>query len=98
MTPMVAYCWASGLIEFGESVPDGAIPVAHGPKADLKYEIQVMARHGKGESSGKLIVPGIPEADDQRAAGDALERFLVRGSKSRTAKKYGVVFPSVGGA
>lgn len=94
MTPLVAYCWASGLIEFGEAVPAGAIKIAHGPKADLKYEVEANARHGRGASEGKLIVPGIPEASDQQAAGDALQAFLNFASKSRTAKKYGVVFTS----
>jgi hypothetical protein len=96
MTPLVAYCWASGLIEFGETVPEGAIKIAHGPKADLKYEIEAAARHGKGASDGKLLVPGIPEAGDQRAAGDALASFIAWGSKRRSAKKYGVVFTSKG--
>jgi uncharacterized paraquat-inducible protein A len=38
MTPQVAWCWASGLIEMGdkEQVPEGGIVVAHGPKAFLK--------------------------------------------------------------
>lgn len=97
MRPMVAYCWNSGLIEFGESVPDGAIKIAHGPKADLKCYVEVLARQGRGYSAGKLLVPGIPEANDQRAAGDALAAFLAWASKSRQAKKYGVVFTSEGG-
>lgn len=93
-SPLVAWCWASGLIEFGEAVPAGAIKIAHGPKAYLKGEIEVRARHGRGESAGKLLVPGIPEASDQQAAGYALQSFLDWGSKSRTAKKNGVVFTS----
>lgn len=98
MTPMFAFCWASGLIEFGESVPTGAILIARGPKVDLKFEIEVMARHGRGNSDGKLLVPGIPEAADQRAAGDALKIFLIRGTKSRSAKKYGISFNVAEGA
>lgn len=97
LRPMVAYCWASGLIEFGESVPDDAIKIAHGPKADLKCCVEVLARQGKGSSAGKLLVPGIPEASDQRAAGDALAAFIDWASKSRLARKNGVVFTSVGG-
>lgn len=94
LSPLVAWCWASGLIEFGEVVPVGAIKIAHGPKAYLKSEIKVRARHGRGESAGKLLVPGIPESNDQLTAGNALQSFIDWGSKSRTAKKHGVVFTS----
>lgn len=77
MTPQVAWCWASGQIEFGDvgTVPDGAIVVASGAKAHLRVVIEATARHGKGASAGKLLVPGIPEAEDQQEAGDALEKW-----------------------
>lgn len=94
LSPRIAYCWASGLIEFGQSVPAGAIKLAHGPASHLKSVVEVMARHGRGESAGQLLVPGIPEAADQQAAGDALEAFIDWAGKGSTAKKYGVVFTS----
>lgn len=95
MAPMVAYCWASGLIEFSESVPHGAIKIAHGPKAFLEVAVKTRARHGRGESEGKFLVPGVPEAPNQRAAGEALKVYLDWASNGRTAKKNGVVFTSV---
>lgn len=62
---ITAYCWASGLIEFTrkENVPDGAIAIASAPAKTLRPIITVLARHGYGESEGKLLVPGIPEAE-----------------------------------
>lgn len=90
LRPMVAFCWASGLIEFGEVVPEGAIKIAHGPKANLKAAVEVLARHGYGASEGKLLVPGIPKATNQRAAGDALAGFLSNATKRR--RRDGVVF------
>lgn len=77
MTPQIAWCWASGLIEIGDELPSGVpIEIARGPKYALKGQLEVYARHGKGESTGKLLIPGIPEADDQREAMQALEQWL----------------------
>ena len=90
--PMIAWCFASGEIELGESCPDGAIKFAHGPKSFLKSVISAVARHGYGANAGKLLVPGIPEAESQRAAGNALKAFVDWAAKGRYAKKYGVVF------
>jgi len=82
LTPMVAWCWASGLIEIGEEMPadnaegGGAILVARGPKFALRSTLQVLAREGKGASAGSLLVPGVPEVDDQQHKADALARWL----------------------
>lgn len=92
LDPMVAYVWASGLIEIGKEIPEGAIKIAHGPQSSLKAQLNTVARHGYGDSAGKLLLPGIPEAPDQEKAGDALEAFIAWAAKSRTAKKWGVVF------
>jgi len=92
MRPMVAYCWASGLIELGETVPEGAIKLAEGPKANLKVVMDGLARHGQGRSDGTLLVPGVPEAADQHAAGDALRQFIEWAKKCKSTRKYGVVF------
>ncbi|HZF99162.1 MAG TPA: host nuclease inhibitor protein [Pseudoxanthomonas sp.] len=73
---MITYCWASGLIEFGRRVPEGAIEVAHGPKVQLQKAIDVVARHGKGASAGALLVPGVPEAETEEEKGDALAAWL----------------------
>lgn len=90
MRPQVAWCWASGLIEIGNAMPangpdgDGPIEIARGPKSDLEGVLNVLARHGKGASAGKLLVPGVPEASDGRAAIDALNIWLAWCAKNRS--------------
>jgi hypothetical protein len=95
MSPMVAWCYASGLIEIGDpdSIPEGALKIAHGPKSFLYGQISVVARHGKGGSGNQLLVPGVPEADSQAEKMDALEVFL-HWCEKRNGKKSskGVVF------
>jgi len=73
-----AYCWASGLIQFGEigTAPKAAIEFARGPEAALKETVAAVAREGQGASEGKLLVPGLPEAPNQHAGIDALESFV----------------------
>lgn len=81
-TPQIAWCWASGLIEIGDAMPPdspdggGAIPIAKGPKYALKTSLGVLARRGQGASRGKLLVPGVPEAETRDAALDALLAWL----------------------
>ncbi len=60
---MKAYCWASGLIQFGHKKPEGAIVFAKGPAKPLREVVEVLARHGQGNSKGQLLVPGVPEAE-----------------------------------
>lgn len=83
---MHAYCFASGEIDFGKKVPDGALPIARGPAKPLREFIETVSRHGykteevngrptKIPGSDVLLVPGIPEADDQDTALDALFAF-----------------------
>lgn len=71
---MRAYCWASGLINFGSNLPKGALPIASGPARILRPIIEAIARHGW--ESGVLLVPGIPEADRDVDKLAALERFI----------------------
>jgi len=93
LSPEIAWCWASGLIEFGEAAPAGSIVIASGAKSWLRTVVGALARQGKGNSAGKLLVPGIPEADGQKAAGDALATWLAWCAKSNGKKgRYGVVF------
>ena len=71
---MHAFCWASGQIEFGRSVPKGAIAIASGPAAAVRKLViptSRMAYDGK-----TLLVPGVPEAADQDEAADALMHHL----------------------
>jgi len=97
MTPQVAWCWASGLIEIGdkEQVPEGGIVVAHGPTSSLKGVLTAVARHGW--ERGQLLVPGVPEAADQREAGQALDKWLAWCGRSNGRRSnYGVVFSPPG--
>lgn len=84
---MFAYCWASGVIEFGAKVPAGAIEIARGKERLLQKEIGATARLAYDNET--LLVPGIPEATDQRAAGDALAVHL-RWLKKRERKGFRV--------
>jgi hypothetical protein len=83
---MIAYCYASGLIEFGNKLPNGALPIAKGPAKKLLDFIEPVARHGystrevdgrptKIPGSDCLLVPGVPEAPDQFTALNALQTF-----------------------
>jgi hypothetical protein len=99
MSPQVAWCWASGLIEIGDNVPEksadgsGAIVIATGPKFAMKAVLSVVARHGQGASEGQLIVPGVPEADSQDQACDALSTWLSWCANGNGRKqRYGVQF------
>lgn len=80
---MRAFCYATGLIEFGRKMPDGALPIASGPAKKLREFIEVKARHGyqthtvngrltKIPGTDCLLVPGVPEAPGQLAAVDSL--------------------------
>ena len=81
-SPYIAYCWASGLIEFGWFVPREAIEIVRGGQAEVKRAMCVAARHGKGAGEGQLLVPGIPEARGQAARAELLHTFLGRCSQT----------------
>lgn len=97
MRPQVAWCWASGLIEIGDKAPEdsadggGAIVIATGPKCELVAILGTLARHGQGASNGKLLVPGVPEADNGEAAVDALGEWLTWCAKRNGKKSSGGV-------
>lgn len=98
ITPTVAWCWASGLIELGEQMPTpdadggGAIEIARGPKAALKARLQGVVRMGRGRSAGEMLVPGVPEAETDMAKADALHAFLKWASKGRIRHAGGIRF------
>lgn len=77
---MHAYCFASGQIGFGPRVPEGALPIAKGPRQALQDLMEGVARHSRTDET--LYVPGVPEADDEEAALDALATFTTWISKS----------------
>ncbi|ECE7084939.1 host nuclease inhibitor protein [Salmonella enterica subsp. enterica] len=73
MKPTItAYCWASGLIEFGNTLPEGALPIVTGNEKNVRDVVEVLARHAY---NGDLLVPGIPETANQNEVREALERF-----------------------
>ncbi len=99
MTPMLAWCWKSGLIEFGEVAPNdeadgsGCIVFASGPDAFLKGRVSVLARHGQGANAGKLLIPGVPEAEGKMAAVDALRAWVAWAAKGNGSRRSnGVTF------
>ncbi|EBI2125149.1 host nuclease inhibitor protein [Salmonella enterica] len=69
---ITAYCWASGLIEFGNTLSEGALPIVTGSEKRVRDVVTVLARHAY---NGDLLVPGIPEAASQDEAREALVRF-----------------------
>lgn len=87
MARTYAYCYASGHIEFGEDIPDGALPFARGRADVLRNFIEPLARHGyqtelvdgrptKIPGTDTLLVPGVPEAPDEFKALDALHAWI----------------------
>ncbi|HEJ9179937.1 TPA: host nuclease inhibitor protein [Serratia marcescens] len=78
----IAYAWASGLIEFGSTLPGGALPILIGQEKEVKKVIEVLARHSR--TNKQLLVPGVPEADDQHSAMDALIDFYNLANKRYT--------------
>lgn len=68
-----AYCWRSGLIEFGDSVPKGALPIGSGDDA-FRANVEAKARHAY--DGKRLLVPGVPEAATSADAVLALRLFI----------------------
>lgn len=71
---LYAHCYRSGEIEFSpvEDLP-GAICFGSGEERKLRKVVGVCARHAyDGET---LLVPGLPEAQNDAVAEAALERF-----------------------
>jgi hypothetical protein len=67
-----AYCWRTGVIEFGSRVPEGARVLDRGGEQSVRRRAEAHARHGY---RGELLVPGVPEADTDIAALEACQRF-----------------------
>lgn len=76
MNKIFAYAWASGLIEFGTTYPAGALPIYSGEETRIREVVATHARHAR--TSESLLVPGIPEAANQREAMEVLIDFSDR--------------------
>ncbi|EJM3830913.1 host nuclease inhibitor protein [Salmonella enterica] len=71
----IAYCWASGLIEFGETLPEGALPIITINSQAERETVEVLARLSY---DNQLLVPGIPEAENMDEYREALVKFCHR--------------------
>lgn len=96
MQPMIAWCWANGVIEVGECLPEdgdnggGVIHFATGPKSSLRQVVGTLARQGY---SGQMLVPGVPEASTPKEAIKALIDWVDWAVKGNGQKhRHGVVF------
>lgn len=67
---MKAYAWRNGRIEFGNKVPEGAICFASGKAKKVRAVVTATAR--QAYDGVTLLVPGVPEAENDDAAMDAL--------------------------
>ncbi|AQU89228.1 hypothetical protein B0W47_16745 (plasmid) [Komagataeibacter nataicola] len=68
---MYAYCYRGGQIEFGEKMPEGALPL--GNDEDSKKLMDAVRTNARLAYDNKtLLVPGIPEAGSDD---DALEAW-----------------------
>lgn len=76
MAHTYAYCFADGVIHFGPTIPDGALPVADGVESDLRRAIQGSARLAYDNRT--WLVPGVPEAAHQFDGVDALVAYRRR--------------------
>ena len=94
----IAWCWASGLVEFGHVLPDDALPIATGPEFNLLKELGAACRHGKGASAGSLLVPGIPEAPNEQEGLRALRAFIQwrahSGNAAKALRRLGITYAS----
>ncbi len=70
---MIAYAWRSGEIGLGRRAPHGTISFAQGPGCKLRRLVE--ARSRRAYDNKTLLVPGVPEADTDTAALEALKAF-----------------------
>jgi hypothetical protein len=69
-----ALCRADGVIFYDRKTPDGAIEIVRGDEDLVRGRMAVAARHGW--QPDLLLVPGVPEADDQKAGLVALHEWI----------------------
>ncbi|QLG90909.1 host nuclease inhibitor protein [Pseudomonas yamanorum] len=72
---ITAYCFASGHIEFGVTLPEGAIALAQGEEKMVRDILTGNARVSRQDNE-TLFVPGVPEAENQREGIAAVARFI----------------------
>ena len=88
METIVAYCWRSGLIEFGQSCPKGALPLAEGEKEEIESAVSALATHSYND---EYLIPKSMEwvqalMDNDQAAADKAAMDSLVYLKSRLDK------------
>ncbi len=68
-----AFCYRSGQLKFAKKVPEGVIIIAENITRTQRDKLAIRARMAYDNKT--LLVPGIPEADSDDEALDALHRW-----------------------
>ena len=80
MTPIVAWCYPSGLIAFGTQLPPEEnrvwAEIGRGPAYSFRPFIEAKARRGYGEDAFEHIVPGMSEAEGLHDKHAAFSRWI----------------------
>lgn len=79
---ITAHVFRSGLVKFDRTTPEGALEVARGPEKLVNAVVGVMSRHAY--NGVDLICPGVPEAENDDAALDAVIEFEKQITKRMT--------------
>lgn len=73
----IAYCWRTGELEFTDhKLPDGALIISKGRTKAWEEQVRVLCRLGYDNTT--WFVPGVPEAESDQEALDAVMRFIKR--------------------
>ncbi|WP_273792397.1 host nuclease inhibitor protein [Brucella anthropi] len=81
----IAYCWRGGDIQISRRLPKGALKLGSAHGILLKKAVSVCARHSYDGHT--LLVPGIPEADNDTEALEAVARFREQLARRLERKK-----------
>lgn len=84
---MIAYCYRSGQIGLAsKNAPAGTIILVRGPRKRVEYAVSAAARLAYDNQT--MLVPGIPEAENDEDAYQSMVRFsdrLIAAVRSKTA-------------
>jgi hypothetical protein len=72
---ITAYCFSSGHIGFGVTLPEGAIALATGEEKMVRDILIACARLSRLDNE-TLFVPGVPEAQSPHEGMTAVARFI----------------------
>ena len=79
-----AFCWRDGKIGFASRLPKGAMLLFRGPSEKLRDLLSTKSRHAYDGVT--LLVPGVPEAENEGEAFKAVCRFRAWVRKSPSAE------------